>query len=231
MATIFGDDTGNIILQKNYPATDRDSSGQWKMEFLYVVNKEIAYDAGILPVHNSPVPTEFLIPGVTVNLILNSTKFTVNEAPGYFNLRLVYSLPKSESTGTPVQEGDTTLEGNTTFREIPLEAPGAAAGGGTLSDSEIAQMKAEGRKTKSAFQSQFTNTTVQKDDAISEADLISGVGKRSAPIGLGAPTADRWLLTSKQLSTIQGGNRQLRQTWTYDETGWENLLYADEAPV
>lgn len=233
--SIFGNGDDLYELQKNFPVTERDSSGQWKMEFAYVVSKETAYDN--LPAEGSSVPPAFLIPNVTVGLELTSTKFSVNDMPGYYDLRLIYTLPKSESTGTPVREGDTTLEGNTTFREVPIEQAKTATGE-TLSDSEIAMLKAENQQTKSAFQSQFTNTTVESDDGISETELISGVGKRSNPIGLtGVGTSypdqeqDRWLLTSKQLSTIQGGNRQVRQTWTYDETGWADLLYADEAPA
>jgi len=236
MATIFGDDNDEKILQKNFPSTTQDSSGQWKMEFQYVLNSSIAFDTDVVPAFNSTVPPEFAIPGVTAGLLLLGKTYSPNEMPGYQNLTLAYTLPSSESTGSPSNPADPpTLEANTVFREVPVEnalAPGTDEG---LSPGEVSAQHAIGNSTKFAFQVQFIRTEVQTNGSINETELISKVGKRSDPTGLqgvGAsyPAAEqnRWLYTSLSINTIPGNNRQVREEWTYDEAGWDAALYAEE---
>lgn len=230
--TIFGAEPDEAILQKNYPVTTQDSSGQWTMEFEYVVRKDIAYDSNVVPDQNTSVPPQFAIPEVTPGLILLGKTYTPNDMPGYLNLRLNYALPQSESVGSPKQPGDETKEASTTFREVPVENAIDPETDDFYPAAAVTAAKASGDDTKAAFQSQYILTTVEKTGVINEAELIVGVGMRSTPTGLSnvgstysaSKRQNRWLKTSIGINTIQGGNRQVREEWTYSEN-WNEILY------
>ena len=59
----------------------------------------------------------------------------------------------------------------------------------------------------------------------SEANIISGVGKRSAPTGMSSPTEDKWLKVSRRVSP-EGEKFRVTDVWQYNPNGiWNTTIY------
>jgi hypothetical protein len=59
----------------------------------------------------------------------------------------------------------------------------------------------------------------------SEANIISGVGKRSAPTGMTSPTTDKWLKVSRRVSP-EGEKFRVTDVWQYNPNGiWNTTIY------
>jgi len=70
----------------------------------------------------------------------------------------------------------------------------------------------------------YERSEVVNSFTFSEANIVSGVGKRSSPTGMTSPTADYWLKVSRRISP-EGEKFRVTDVWQYNPEGWSTEIY------
>lgn len=211
-ATTAGLTFGTKRLAPGYPQVRRDDAGRWSLEYLYQVHKDTAKDQA--PAHNSNPPSPESGDGDLSSLRCSTVEILPHNDPVNRYLRVVYTAP---GYGQP-QPGETIRSTVSAVQERTVDE--------ILSDSLAAEKKAEGRRTALYFTLSYRRRTVESSFNWTEANVISGLGKRAAPTDLTSPTTNAWLKTERNCTELdEGGDVEVEDVWTYDENLWDTDVY------
>lgn len=200
----YGVNTQTALRLKSGPVYSEDDRGRAQViyEYYCLASSVLA----LLPAYNSAAPDSQY-----ASLLRREVQAVPNE-PGGVILTVIYREPGGS---TPPAVGDVTIESQTSVSEIPVEQ---IAG---ITEAEILAAHANNVKTVLRFPVTVTRREVVSSVTLSEANLISGVGARSAPTGISSPTTNAWLKTG--LSYSVGDVITKTETWAYDENLWQNV--------
>ena len=135
------------------------------------------------------------------------------------------NTPPSRIPGAP---GTITRDSDGTAQELPIETHPGYSGG----ESEESGVPVINGNEKPGVQSYlvpgiiYRRTEVKSTSSFTEAALTGGVGFRSAPTGVTAPTANAWLKTGITVSET-GTGTIVTETWQFSERGWDTDIYPD----
>lgn len=202
--TRYGANLQTGLVEAGKPVYSEDDRGRAQVQYFYHCLASAVLS--LLPAYNSPAP-DAMYSG------LLRREVTVTEtAPGTVAVTVTYREPGGS---TPPAVGDVTLESQTTVTEVPVEQISG------ITEAEILAAKAKGVHTVLRFPVTVTRTEIVSSFTFSEANLISGVGARSAPTGVTSPTSDAWLKTGRVVRV--GDVISVQDTWAYDANLWQNV--------
>jgi len=162
-------------------------------------------------------------------IILRSINFDPNPGGGYETVELVYEPPNPPTGPTP-PVGTITYEADANAIEIPIQQHPDYDEAASKTDKNgvfipvVAGEEMPGVESYLVPQPTFLRVEILSSFTFTEAAIISGVGTRCAPTGLGSPTTDAWLKT--RLSIRKNGNVvEKSETWQFASRGWNAKLY------
>jgi len=208
---IAGTSTATKVLQPGYPMKNRDEAGRWALEYLYLVSKaEYENEA---PAHASAAPA----PEVTIHTTVacSGVQMVNSDDPHNVYMRVFYTEP---SAGAYVSGSNTVRSSSAAFIERRVDE---IAG---ISSANVIASKDNGRTTVPYFTVSYHRRSYDGSFTWSEANVISGIGKRAGPTGMSSPTANAWLKTERNITEVDSGV-EIEDVWTYDENGWNTAHY------
>lgn len=218
-ATYLGNDGSSLVLLPDYPTLERKEDGTWQVVYKYWCAQSSA--ESLIPAAGAACP----LTGHT-DLTLRSAKVTpYNNVPNRVYLELVYTDPSSGGGAVQPSLGTVIQESETAFFEETIEG---APGDPTSADKNAANAN-NARVVKRASVT-YSRTTHHFSFTWSEKNIISDdqtgthvVGSLMNPTGMISPTAKKWLFTGKSIRTINSNLIEVRESWTYDGNGWNDI--------
>lgn len=206
-----GVDLSTKVLQK--AGRQMDSYGNWTVTLTYAVLTSAAYSEAPARADAIPAPYSTDHP----SLICVGSLIDDNPDGRTSTLEVTYATP----TGFLLAPGSGAIRSTRAAINEKLVDEELT----TASEAEAA--KALDRRVITRFTVEYSRRSVESSFTWSEANVVSGVGKRQDPTGMTSPTANRWLKVERAATELaSGGDVELTETWQYDENGWNTTIYA-----
>ena len=213
MATVTAGLTTAAKVLIGQPIRRRDSLGNWSVTYTYAVSIATAYAQA--PAHGAAIPA----PEATDHPNLICTDVDIQD--GKDGTNMILTVIYSEPSGSILTPGGSAIRST---RAAVLETLVDEVAG--ISSSDVEAAKAVGRRTKAQFTLSYHRRSVESSYTWSEANAISGLGKRNSPTDLSSPTANKWLKTERNATEQKAsGPVELEEVWVYYENGWSTFLY------
>jgi len=215
-ATMVGEQFTTPILQPGYPRSTRDATGAWTREYLYLVKKELAYDA--VEAQLATIAAD--IPATLGAMLLREISITEDSKPGLAELSLKFTSPDQDLSSSHVP-GVIVTEIHSDIQEKPVEEhPQFAA----LSPANKTKLAAS-YKTFSFGTSIYTRTETfdRRSFKLTEAVAREGLNATSAPPGLQEATAANWMKFKRSIRK-QKATVEITDEWHYNQAGWEDTI-------
>lgn len=207
------------MLLPDYPTLERGDDGTWQVRYLYWCAQASA--ESLVPAHGAACP----LTGHT-GLTLKTTKISPYEGvPERVYVELLYTDPGASGISIVPAAGTAIPESETTFFEEPIEDGGASMSSADK-DTAIANNARTIRKCSVSYSyTQYKSSFTWSESAIIHDEETGTylVGTLMIPTGTTGMTAGKWMFSGKSVRKINDSMYEIRETWTYDESGWNTL--------